>query len=425
MEAVLAGPAATSVGVLRRIFAERFARTFAVRLWDGTTIGPDEPVAFTLVVNAPSALRAAFLPPIDLNPGRAFAAGLIDIEGDIVAAVDTIARALGALPRLAIPAIFATLLRLPRPPPIELPGERKLPGRPHSRERDAAAIGFHYDQPLAFYRAFLDPEMIYSCAYYRDEAATLAEAQRAKLDYILDKVRLRAGESLLDIGCGWGALVIRAAERGAQAVGITLSRAQYEEANRRIRERGLDDRARVDFLDYRDLGSLVYDKIVSVGMFEHVGLANLKRYFRAAYEALRPGGLFLNHGIAEQSDGRTGGKVTGFMDRYVFPDGELIAIGDGLAIAERSGFEIRDLENLREHYAHTARDWVANLERNRETAIAATNAATYRIWRLYLAGSSQGFTSGRMALFQTLLARPHPDGRIDHLPATRADLYVR
>jgi cyclopropane-fatty-acyl-phospholipid synthase len=204
-----------------------------------------------------------------------------------------------------------------------------------------------------------------------------------------------------------------------------LSRTQYEEANRVIRKRGLTDRARVDLLDYRDLRGKTYDKIVSVGMFEHVGLANLKRYFRAAYEALRPGGLFLNHGIAEQSDGRTGGKVTGFMDRYVFPDGEVVAIGDGLAIAERAGFEVRDVENLREHYARTARDWVGNLEHNRASAIVATSEATYRIWRLYLAGSSQGFSIGRMGLFQSLLARPLANGRVDDLPATRANLYTR
>jgi cyclopropane-fatty-acyl-phospholipid synthase len=407
MSAVMGGPAATSVRVLRRIFADRFARSFAVQLWDGTRFGPDE-APFTLMVNAPSALRAAFLPPIDLNPGRAFAAGLLDIEGDIVTAVDTIGLALGALPKLAMPALFANLLR-----------------KPHSRERDAAAVGFHYDQPLAFYQAFLDPAMVYSCAYYRDAAMTLADAQQAKLDYILDKVRIRPGESLLDIGCGWGALVIRAAERGARAVGVTLSRTQYEEANRVIRKRGLTDRARVDLLDYRDLRGKTYDKIVSVGMFEHVGLANLKRYFRAAYEALRPGGLFLNHGIAEQSDGRTGGKVTGFMDRYVFPDGEVVAIGDGLAIAERAGFEVRDVENLREHYARTARDWVGNLEHNRASAIVATSEATYRIWRLYLAGSSQGFSIGRMGLFQSLLARPLANGRVDDLPATRANLYTR
>lgn len=425
MSASVGGPAQTSIEVLRRIFAAHFARSFAVRLWDGTVIGAEEPVRFTLVVNGPSALRAAFLPPNDLNPGRAFAAGLIDIEGDAVAAVDTIARSIGVLPKLAIPAIFAMLLRLPKPPPYEVPGEVRLAGKKHSRARDAAAVAFHYNQPPSFFRTFLDPELIYSCAYYADESMTLAQAQSAKLDYILDKVRLRPGETLLDIGCGWGALVMRAAERGARAVGITLSRAQFEEANRRLHERGFDDRARVELLDYRELGGRTFDKIVSVGMFEHVGRANLKQYFRAAYGALRPGGLFLNHGIAEQSDGRTGGKISGFMERYVFPDGELIAIGEGLAVAERVGFEVRDVENLREHYARTARDWVANLEANRAAAIAESSPTAYRIWRLYLAGSSQGFSIGRLGLFQSLLARPHPaDGRIDDLPATRADLYT-
>ena len=238
------------------------------------------------------------------------------------------------------------------------------------------------------------------------------------------RLQVRPGDRILDIGCGWGALVLRAAEHfGAHAVGITLSRAQYEIAQRRIAEKGMQGRASVELRDYREpWANTSFDEIVSVGMFEHVGRAKLSAYFRAAYDALRPGGLFLNHGIAEQSVGRRGGKSSGFIDRYVFPDSELVSISDGLRVAERVGFEVRDVENLREHYTRTLRHWVANLERNREKIIAATNLATYRSWRLYMAGSAQGFRSGRMGLYQSLLAKPRDDGGVE-LPLTRQALY--
>ena len=266
--------------------------------------------------------------------------------------------------------------------------------------------------------------MIYSCAYWDDGVDSLDAAQLAKLDYTLRKVRLRAGERLLDIGCGWGALVIRAAQMEAEALGITLSRPQYEEAQRRIAAANVRNRARVELRDYRDLRGERFDKIVSVGMFEHVGRAWFSEYFRAAYEALRPGGLFLNHSIADQSPGRRRvGPERGFLGHFVFPDGELVAVADALRAAEATGFEVRDVENLREHYTRTLRAWLANLERNRGAAIAAGGEASYRLWRLYLAGSAQGFSVGRIAVFQSLLARPQSDGRVD-LPETRRDLYT-
>ncbi len=410
-----------SLAILRIMFGPRFGRKFGVVLWDGATIEPADVPVFTLRINEPYALRAAFTPPLDLNPGRAFATKWIDIEGDIEAAIDEIEAAMNRITRWSLPRIFSLLLRLPPPPRDALPAAH-LRGKRHTPERDAAAIGFHYDQPLAFYQSFLDERMVYSCGYWDDGVETVGEAQIAKIDYTLRKVRLAPGERLLDIGCGWGALVIRAAQRfGAHALGITLSEAQHDEAQRRIAAAGVADRVRVERRDYRDVRGETFDKVVSVGMVEHVGRERLDHYFRAAYDALRVGGLFLNHGIGQQSRDGRGYRVGGFMARYVFPDGDLIGIDAVLRGAERAGFEIRDVENLREHYARTLRAWYANLDANRERAIAATDERTFRIWRMYLAGSARNFWRGQMGLFQTLLAKN--TGGPAAIPATRRDLY--
>lgn len=412
-----------AAAVLRIVFGDAYARTFSIALWDGSEVPASQASRFTLRVAHPGALRAAFRPPVDLNAGRAFAAGLLECEGDIEAAVDELYGAIGRLPRTAAARAIPLLLRLPKVafPPLR---EASLRGRRHSLARDRAAIGFHYDQPLAFYRAFLDAELVYSCAYFDDGIDSLDDAQRAKIDYTLRKVRLQRGERLLDIGCGWGALVLRAAAQfGAQALGVTLSRVQYEEAQRRIREAGLEGLARVELRDYRELRASSFDKIVSIGMFEHVGRAGLPGYFRSAFTLLEPGGLFLNHGIADQGPQRAGSPSSGFMERFIFPDGELVAVSDALRIAERAGFEVRDVENLREHYVRTLRAWVANLEGHRDAAIAAAGEQSYRTWRLYMAGSAQGFRVGRIGVFQSLLAKPHADGTVP-LPATRRDLYA-
>jgi cyclopropane-fatty-acyl-phospholipid synthase len=254
---------------------------------------------------------------------------------------------------------------------------------------------------------------------------SLDDAQRAKLDLVLDKVRLRAGQTFLDIGCGWGALVIRAAERGARAHGITLSRSQYEEAQRRIAAAGLEGRARVELRDYRDLGDVTYDAVASVGMVEHVGRERLAEYFTCAFRALREGGLFLNHGIVQQSrDGKGWRAGNDFIGRYVFPDGDLVPLDVTTRAAESAGFEVRDVENLREHYARTLRAWVANLATHRDEVVAMTDSRTERVWRLYMAGSARGFALGRMGLMQTLLAKPRADGT-SCVPPTRRDLYPR
>jgi cyclopropane-fatty-acyl-phospholipid synthase len=427
MAVLLSHPATSEAGrtlaVLRTLFGRSFSSNFSVALWDGTFLPAAGNEQFTFVVAKPFGLRAALLPPIDLNPGRAFVENWIDIRGDVEAAVDALTAAIGALSKRQMARVLTELLRLPKPPSAAAMPQAQLSGRPHTPRRDAEAVGFHYDQPLNFYRSFLDEELVYSCAYFADGVQSLGDAQRAKIDYTLRKIRLQPGETLLDIGCGWGALVMRAAQKfGAKAVGITLSREQHAQGLRRIAEAGLENRVSIEYRDYRDLGERRFDKIVSLGMVEHVGRERLAEYFAAAFRALQPGGLFLNHGIAQLNDER-GYRVSGFIGRYVFPDGDLLPITVMNRAAEGAGFELRDVENLREHYAHTLRAWSRNLEAHHAAAIAATSERTYRIWRLYMAGSAQGFARGRMALYQTLLAKRDAAGKA-HLPGTRDDLYA-
>ncbi|HEY5425249.1 MAG TPA: cyclopropane-fatty-acyl-phospholipid synthase family protein [Candidatus Tumulicola sp.] len=410
-----------SLAALGVLFEDQLGRDVAIRLWDGTSVAAPN-ARFELIVRTPFGLRAAFAPPLDLNPGRAFVEGWIDIAGDVEAAVDTLERRVERLSKLALARLAALLVRLPAPPKAD-DRRPRLVGKTHSKARDAAAISFHYDLPVAFYKTFLDRDLVYSCAYWDDGTATLDDAQRAKLDYVLDKLRLRPGERLLDIGCGWGALVLRAAQRGVRAVGITLSRRQYEEARRRIAAAGLEETARVDLRDYRDLGDEEFDGVASIGMVEHVGRERLREYFDVAYRALRSGGLFLNHGITAQTrDGRGFRARRDFMGRYVFPDGDLVAFDMRLRSAEAAGFEVRDVENLREHYARTLHAWVANLAANRAAAIDAADARTERVWRLYMSASARGFALGRMGLIQSLLAKPGRDGA-NRIPSTRRDLY--
>lgn len=294
-------------------------------------------------------------------------------------------------------------------------------GRLHSKERDRQAIHYHYDLPAEFYSLWLDPRMVYSCAYFKNPDENLDSAQVRKLDYICRKLRLRPGERLLDIGCGWGALIIHAASHyGVECVGITLSVSQAEVARERLRRVGLSGRCRVEVSDYRDIDhDLQYDKIVSVGMFEHVGEALLPEYFHIAWNLLRPGGVFLNHAIAYSATYRRRGPS--FTDRYVFPDGELLPISTSLREAELNGFELRDVESLREHYALTLHHWIQRLEAHREEARRITDDITYRIWRLYMAGSAHGFRSGRLNVYQALFAKPlHGHSG---LPLMRADWY--
>jgi len=408
-----------------------------VRLWEGT-VWPDAEVQApaTVVLRHPGALRAMFLPGDEVGLAEAYLFDDFDIEGSVEAVVDTFLQAAGP----EGPSLFQRLRaarnlhRLPADtihPWLQEHGQQRLKrgrarlsGRSHSKRRDREAIGFHYDVSNEFYALWLDPLMVYSCAYFQTPDDSLERAQTAKLDYICRKLRLKPGQRLLDIGCGWGGLVIHAAQHfGVDATGITLSRLQAEWADARIREAGLADRCRVRVADYREVDEReAYDALVSVGMFEHVGENMLPVYFRHALKLLRPGGVFLNHGIAKRPfpKKQIGGE---FIDTYVFPDGELLPISTALAAAEHAGFEVRDVESLREHYMLTLRHWVARLEAHHEEALRYVQEPTYRVWRLFMAGSACGFRRGLINVYQALLVRQDEEGA-SGLPLTRADWYV-
>jgi cyclopropane-fatty-acyl-phospholipid synthase len=381
------------------------------------------------------------LPPTELALSESYIFGDIDVEGDIEAAAN-----LGdiAATRLKSPRALFRLARhvlaLPRDEKREADDvaarlSSQLSGPRHSTKRDRDAVRFHYNVGNAFYALWLDARMVYSCGYFAHGDDDLDRAQESKLDLICRKLRLAPGERLLDIGCGWGGLIMHAAKRyGVLALGITLSEAQAELARERIAAAGLSDRCRVELRDYRQLASdPAFDKIASVGMVEHVGRKRLDEYFASAFAALRPGGLFLNHGIISidasrpaSVASRAAGKLWRrgeFIDRYVFPDGELVPSALHIATAERSGFELRDVESLREHYTLTLRHWIRRLESRHDEAVALVGEPTYRVWRLYMSASAYGFRTGRIGIIQSLLAKPHCDGRVE-LPRTRADLYA-
>lgn len=437
---------AAALAVLDRILAGYRRRDFALRLWDGTSVpaNPGEEARFTLVLNRPGALRRMLLPPTELALGEAYLDGDFDIEGDIIAAMrlgdvfENLGAGLGAVVDLAwrvaaLPRGTAGDGRLGGEGAASGRRRARLQGAQHSKERDREAIAYHYNVGNDFYGLFLDRRLVYSCAYFPTGAEDLDSAQEANLEHTCRKLRLKPGERLLDIGCGWGALVMYAAERfGVQALGITLSEPQAELANQRIAAAGLADRARVLLLDYRDAASHgPFDKVVSVGMVEHVGKAKLHEYFQAVRRVLRPGGLLLNHGIAAAGSDRTPVNPLNryvfqrgaFIRKYVFPDGELVPIGDMLSAAERAGLEARDVENWREHYALTLRHWVRRLESHRDEALRLVDERAYRVWRLYMAGCSHAFTTARLSVHQALLAVSDARGR-SAVPWSRADIYA-
>ncbi|HEX2330493.1 MAG TPA: cyclopropane-fatty-acyl-phospholipid synthase family protein [Candidatus Angelobacter sp.] len=402
-----------SVAFLHELLKEVRPRAFSVRLWEGTIVPATEgqPTRFTLVIRNPGALRRMFSNPTELALGEAYIYDDYDVEGDIEAAV-MMGKALSTrLYSLRDRLLLGSLLR--RLPDVEQrrnPARSHIPGRLHSQKRDRKAVQFHYDVSNEFYQQFLDSRMMYSEAYFANLDDDLDSAQVNKLERICRALRLQPGERLLDIGCGWGGLILYAAEKyGVEATGITLSEQQAALARDRIRRAGLENRCRVELRDYRELEDAGrFNKIASIGMVEHVGAKKLFEYFRRICRLLRPDGLFLNSGISRSiSPGPP--REASFIDNYVFPDGELEPIHEILCAAETAGFEVRSTENLREHYGLTLRWWVKRLEEHAAEVRRITNDFTYRVWRLYMAGSAARFLSGGLNVFHTVLA-PDRDG---------------
>ncbi|MDP8977924.1 MAG: cyclopropane-fatty-acyl-phospholipid synthase family protein, partial [Actinomycetota bacterium] len=391
-----------------------------LRLWDGTTLGSDDE-GFRIVLRHPWSLRAMLLPPSDLSAGEAYLDDDIDLEGDAVGLMEVGARMQRAgLTRVDQARLARQLLRLPRPPRRSHPLRARLRGARHSRARDRAAIAHHYDLDQRFYEQFLDRRLVYSCAYFGTPDEDLETAQLRKLDVVCRKLRLRPGRRLLDIGCGWGSLLLHAArEYGVVGVGATLSRTQAEAGRQRAEEAGLGDRVDIRLMDYRDLTG-TFDAVASIGMFEHVGVDHLGEYFRAAHRLTAPGGLFLNHGIVTgHNQGNQALHGRSFAAKYVFPDGALAPAWRAAREMEEAGFELIDVEQLRPHYELTLRHWVRRLERNHEAAVAAASEVRYRVWRSYMAASALGFARGDMGLAQVLGSKGHdlPLGRSWMLPA--------
>ncbi len=414
-----------SLAFLQVLLRDYHPRDFAVELWDGTRWEPEPNQfrRFTWKINRASALPSAFEAASQLTFAEAYIYSDFDVDGDLAGVFPLadylLRRQWSKKEKLRL---AATLLALPANDSRPLKRGAHLNGRPHSKDRDRQAIRYHYDVSNDFYALWLDKQMAYSCAYFQKPDDDLDTAQEQKLDYICRKLRLQPGERLLDIGCGWGALIIHAARKyGVQALGITLSEQQLALAKQRIADAGLTDRCEARLLDYREVEDAGgYDKLVSVGMVEHVGEANLPQYFQRAYRLLRPGGVFLNHGIGVPEN-RPKPKGPNFVDLYVFPDGELVPIGAMTRTAEQAGFEIRDVENLRDHYALTCGHWVRAIEEHADAARRLVDEVTYRIWLLQMAGSEYYFRRGWLDLYQTLLVKSE-HGQ-SGLPLTRADWY--
>ena len=380
-----------------------------VVLPDGSRIGFGLPARIKLFIRD-HAMLAQLVDATLASLAEAYVDGRIDVQGDFLEAVplaERIANAAGSNPAQRVARMLFK----------------------HSSRQDRADIGYHYDVGNEFYRVWLDEQMVYSCAYFRNGDESIDEAQRAKLDHICRKLRLRTDERFLDVGCGWGGLILHAARHyGVRAVGITLSQNQYDLARERIAAEGLAERVEVHLLDYRQLqerfGADAFDKVASVGMFEHVGLANLRQYFASVSGVLRDRGLFLNHGITSADlDGRPIGSGVGdFVHKYVFPHGELPHLHVATREMSRAGFEIVDVEALRAHYARTLEHWSRRLDARVADAARLVTDRTLRIWRAYLAGSAYGFAQGWMSIYQLLGSRQVRPGASD-VPLTREYIY--
>lgn len=376
-----------------------------IALWNGQHFDLGDPIKVVIRVNTPAGLRHMVRPSLD-SLGSGYVEGILDVEGELEDIFDVAA----GLARHAVKPTgrFGRVVRSVH----------------HTKKIDSEAIAYHYDVSNDFYRLWLDENMVYSCAYFKERDDTLEQAQVQKLDHVLRKIRLQPGQHLLDIGCGWGALILRAVQKfGARATGITLSRHQHDLANERIAAAGLADRCEVLLADYRDMSGR-FDRITSIGMFEHVGLKNLRGYFAKVRDLLADDGIALNHGITS-SDPDSGEVAWGggsFIHRYVFPHGELPHVSLALREMSAAGLEATDVEGLRRHYALTLRHWAQRYERAAEKVRSLVDEHRYRVWRMYLAGCAYSFEHAWTSIYQILAVKAnHP--HTDRLPLTRDFMY--
>jgi len=429
----------TVAGRLRTVFeALGIDLPIALRGWDGSRSGPTDAPA--LVIRHPRALRRLLWQPNQLGLGRAWVAGELSIEGDLYQALHRLDSILtmpaGDAPK-PTEALRSGVLRdlvalgAIGPQPAPPPEEARLSGTRHSLRRDRRAISHHYDVGNDFYRIVLGETMVYSCAYWTSDAPSygIDDAQRDKLALICRKLALEPGMRLLDVGCGWGSLAIHAArEHGVSVLGLTISQEQADLARKRVAEAGLAGQVEVRLQDYRGVDDGPFDAIASIGMAEHVGVAAYSEYASILFGQLRRGGRLLNHQIAEHPTVPPAPPPSrsvfarqpapSFIEAYVFPDGELAPLGTTVNLLEGAGFEVRDVESLREHYARTLRAWVENLDANWSSAVRSSSPGRARVWRLYMAGSAVSFEAGRIGVNQVLAVKPDADGR-SGLPPTR------
>ncbi len=383
----------------------------AIRFWDGSEISSVEPgtATDTVIVKDRRALSYVLARPDQVGIGRAWVAGDLDLDGDLKRVMDAGSKMYGlelsAADKFSVIAQAARLGAIKFPPPKPPSSEAKVRGRIHSLLRDRDAVQYHYDVSNDFYRMILGPTMVYSCAYFSSPEDTLEEAQTRKLDVICRKLDLQPGDRFLDIGCGWGSLVLHAATHfGVKAVGVTLAEEQAKLGRQRIKDAGLEDSCEIRVLDYREIEDGPFDKIASVGMYEHVGSAQLDVYMRRLLELSRPGGLVLNHGIVRNQEDNE--PDDGFIRRYVFPDGELHYVSAVIEALEKAGLHLEDSEALGAHYALTLRKWVDNLAANKEAAVAEVGEERERIWRLYMTASIGAFERTDVSLQQLLAVVP-------------------
>ncbi len=410
-------------GRLVRVLTDVLGDTLPVRVraWDGSESGPPE--APLVIIKDRKALRRLAWRPDEVGLGRGYVAGEIDVEGDLFDALgrlmDLVSAQNGSRPALSARRRAQLLISAMRlgavgPEPAPPPEEARVEGTMHSRGRDRAAISHHYDVGNDFYRILLGPSLVYSCAYWnrpQDPAYSLEDAQRDKLELVCRKLGVQPGTRLLDVGCGWGSMALHAArEHGATVVGVTLSAAQASLARERVEQAGLAGQVQIRLQDYRDVDDGPYDAISSIGMAEHVGAGPYLDYARSLFGLLRPGGRLLNHQIARRPGPSTQGEQT-FISAFVFPDGELTPVGDTVSLIEQAGFEVRDVQALREHYALTLRQWVRNLEARWDEAVRLTSPGRARVWRLYMTGSALSFEANRIGVNQVLAVKPTAEGR--------------